>query len=72
MSMFCFQCQETARNEGCTIAGVCGKKDDVANLQDLLVFRDCRCEYLYKAGIEPRSGQIHVQSVVCHHYQHQF
>ncbi len=38
MSMFCFQCQETARNEGCTIAGVCGKKDDVANLQDLLVF----------------------------------
>lgn len=38
MSMFCFQCQETSRNQGCTVAGVCGKKDDVANLQDLLVF----------------------------------
>ena len=25
MSMFCFQCQETAKNEGCTIKGVCGK-----------------------------------------------
>ncbi|HPJ12984.1 MAG TPA: hydroxylamine reductase [Caldisericia bacterium] len=38
MSMFCFQCQETARNQGCTVAGVCGKKEDVSNLQDLLVF----------------------------------
>lgn len=38
MSMFCFQCQETAKNTGCTIAGVCGKKEDTANLQDLLVF----------------------------------
>ncbi len=36
--MFCFQCQETAKGTGCTIAGVCGKKDDVANMQDLLVF----------------------------------
>ncbi len=38
MSMFCFQCQETARNTGCTVAGVCGKKEDTANLQDLLIF----------------------------------
>lgn len=38
MSMFCFQCQETAKNTGCTIAGVCGKKDDTAGLQDLLVY----------------------------------
>jgi len=36
--MFCFQCQEAARNTGCTIKGVCGKTDDVANLQDLLLF----------------------------------
>jgi hydroxylamine reductase len=36
--MFCFQCQETAKNEGCTIAGVCGKKADTANLQDLLIY----------------------------------
>ncbi len=36
--MFCYQCQETARNTGCTVMGVCGKKDDVANLQDLLIY----------------------------------
>ncbi len=38
MSMFCFQCQEAAKGTGCTIAGVCGKKDSTANLQDLLVY----------------------------------
>lgn len=38
MSMFCFQCQETAKNEGCTVKGVCGKTDEVSNLQDILVF----------------------------------
>ena len=38
MSMFCFQCQETAKNEGCTVRGVCGKIDVVSNLQDVLVF----------------------------------
>jgi hydroxylamine reductase len=38
MSMFCFQCQEAAKNTGCTIKGVCGKTDDVANLQDTLMY----------------------------------
>ena len=38
MSMFCFQCQETAKNEGCTVKGVCGKTDEVSNLQDVFVF----------------------------------
>lgn len=36
--MFCYQCQETAGNAGCTIAGVCGKKPEVAAMQDLLVY----------------------------------
>jgi len=36
--MFCFQCQETAKNEGCTKVGMCGKKDETANFQDLLIF----------------------------------
>ena len=36
--MFCFQCQETAKNTGCTIKGVCGKPEDTANLQDLLIY----------------------------------
>lgn len=36
--MFCFQCQETAKCQGCTIVGVCGKKPEVAAMQDLLVY----------------------------------
>lgn len=36
--MFCFQCQETSKNTGCTIRGVCGKQADIANLQDLLIY----------------------------------
>lgn len=36
--MFCFQCQEAAKGTGCTIKGVCGKKETTANLQDLLIF----------------------------------
>ena len=37
MSMFCYQCQETLGNKGCTMNGVCGKKGETANLQDLLI-----------------------------------
>ena len=36
--MFCFQCQETAGNKGCMFGGVCGKKPETANLQDLLTY----------------------------------
>ena len=36
--MFCFQCQETAGNKGCTVKGVCGKTKEVADLQDLLIY----------------------------------
>lgn len=36
--MFCYQCQETAGCKGCTVVGVCGKKPDVAAMQDLLVW----------------------------------
>ena len=38
MDMFCFQCQETNKNQGCTVRGVCGKTPDVAALQDLLIW----------------------------------
>ncbi len=37
MGMFCRQCQETARNQGCTIQGVCGKTEETAGLQDVLI-----------------------------------
>ncbi len=36
--MYCFQCQETAGNTGCTVKGVCGKPEDTADIQDLLIF----------------------------------
>ena len=36
--MFCYQCQETAGCKGCTVSGVCGKKPEVAAVQDLLVY----------------------------------
>lgn len=38
MSMFCYQCEQTAKGTGCTIAGVCGKDARTATLQDLLVY----------------------------------
>ena len=38
MSMFCFQCQEAAKGTGCEKSGVCGKKPETANLQDLLIY----------------------------------
>lgn len=50
MSMFCFQCQEAAKNVGCTVKGVCGKTDIVANLQDVLVF--------VVKGVANYSGQL--------------
>ncbi len=36
--MFCFQCQETAKNQGCTVKGMCGKPEETADLQDLLIY----------------------------------
>ena len=36
--MFCHQCEETLNGKGCTKAGICGKKGEVANLQDMLIY----------------------------------
>jgi len=36
--MFCYQCEQTAKGQGCSIGGVCGKNPEVAALQDLLVY----------------------------------
>ena len=37
-SMFCFQCQETAKGTGCTVRGVCGKNSTTSARMDLLLF----------------------------------
>ncbi len=62
-NMFCFQCQETAGCTGCTISGVCGKKPDVAAMQDLLIYVTkglaAICESLRNDGKE-------IPSSVCH------
>ena len=36
--MFCYQCEQTAKGQGCTVRGVCGKEPETAALQDLLVY----------------------------------
>ncbi|MBS7528736.1 hydroxylamine reductase [Fusibacter paucivorans] len=53
MSMFCYQCQETAKNTGCTVKGVCGKNEEVAKLQDLLIYT-CKgiAEIVTKANVD--------------------
>ncbi len=38
MSMFCYQCEQAAKGTGCTVQGVCGKSEDIASLQDILLF----------------------------------
>lgn len=50
--MFCFQCQQTAGNKGCTLVGVCGKQPETANLQDELV-----CELICLAKVADKNGK---------------
>ena len=38
MGMFCYQCQEAAHGQGCTIKGVCGKEPETSALMDLLLY----------------------------------
>jgi len=52
MSMFCYQCQEAAKGVGCTIKGVCGKDENVSNLQDLLLYVSKGVSILSKIGNE--------------------
>jgi len=57
MHMFCFQCQETSAGRGCTFGGHCGKSEETANFQDLLIFVikgiGVVAERLRIAGVEP-------------------
>ena len=49
--MFCYQCEQTAKGEGCTKVGVCGKQPEVAALQDLLVYAlKGIANYAHRAG----------------------
>ncbi len=63
MGMFCYQCQEAAKNTGCTIKGVCGKAPETSLLQDLLIFNlkgiAIYGEALYRKGeLENSTGRF--------------
>ncbi len=55
MNMFCNQCQEAAKNIGCSVKGVCGKESSTSDLQDLLIFA---CQGLSYLAIEARKQGI--------------
>jgi len=63
-TMFCNQCQETAKNTGCTIKGVCGKSEETANIQDMLIFACQGLSYLTsearKHGIDTNAESKHI------------
>lgn len=50
MQMFCYQCEQTAKGTGCTVQGVCGKKPEVAALQDLLLYTLMGLSQVAQAG----------------------
>jgi hydroxylamine reductase len=58
--MFCYQCEQTARGQGCTVVGVCGKTADVATLQDLLVYM---LRGLSQISVEARKAGIKDEKV---------
>ncbi len=56
MGMFCYQCQETAKGHGCEMRGVCGKTEEVAKLQDLLIYTlKGMAEIVVKGGLAPQA-----------------
>jgi len=58
--MFCYQCEQTLKGEGCVKAGVCGKQPDVAALQDLLVYA---VKGLSRVAVEARKAGINDREV---------
>ena len=50
--MFCFQCQETVKNQGCTVKGVCGKPEETSALQDLMLYV-CKGIAVYAVKLNP-------------------
>ena len=63
MGMFCYQCQETAKGTGCSIRGVCGKTEEVANLQDLLIYTLKGIADVVKNGNIEASDEINYQVI---------
>ena len=58
--MFCYQCQETSKNEGCTVRGVCGKTANVANMQDLLLYL---CKGISHYTVRLRANEVEMSEI---------
>lgn len=65
MSMFCYQCQETVKNNGCEIKGVCGKEADTAVLQDLLVYNLKGIAYLSELKVKSGGNISNEAKFIC-------
>ena len=63
--MFCFQCEQTAKGEGCTKIGVCGKKPEVAALQDLLIYAVKGLSLVAVEGRKVRINDDEVNKFTC-------
>ncbi len=63
--MFCFQCEQTAKGEGCTKIGVCGKTPDTAALQDLLIHAVKGLSVVARAGIKAGVRDTAVDKFIC-------
>ena len=63
--MFCFQCEQTAKGEGCTKIGVCGKTPDTAALQDLLIHAVKGLSVVARAGIKAGVRDTAVDQFIC-------
>ena len=64
MSMFCYQCQETAKGTGCEVRGVCGKDEQTAKLQDLLIYTLKGISLIQTKGNPDLTDQKHVHHEV--------
>jgi len=63
--MFCFQCEQTAKGQGCTKIGVCGKQPDTAALQDLLIYAVKGLAVVAQAGVKAGVRDGAVDKFIC-------
>ncbi|MCG6535972.1 MAG: hydroxylamine reductase, partial [Syntrophales bacterium LBB04] len=63
--MFCYQCEQTAKGEACTKAGVCGKPADVAALQDLLTYALTGLSLVAVEGRKVGVVDRHIDQFIC-------
>jgi hydroxylamine reductase len=63
--MFCFQCEQTAKGQGCTKIGVCGKQPDTAALQDLLIHAVKGLAVVAQAGVKAGVRDSAVDQFIC-------